>query len=337
MGKIMKIMPRLLLAMSFSFAFGAIAQGKTLKIATLAPAGTTWMKLMTEGADSIKEKTGGRVKLKFYPGGVMGNDLSVHRKIKVGQLHGGAFTPGGLSHINTSIQALSLPMVFDSYDEADYVRAKMQPVLQREMEASGFVILGISEGGFARILSKHAMQNLQAIRDSKVWIPNGDKLAQLTFNALGISPVSLPISDVFTGLQTGLIETVAVNPTGAIAFQWHNSTAFMTETPITFLIGVLAVEEKAFSQLTADDQQVVRAEMQAVFSRMDKLNRNDDEAALAALQQQGIALVAPQSGEIEKWKSLSNAAIESMVGSGAISADIVSQVKKHLSDFRKSQ
>ena len=187
MGKIMNLMPRLLLAMSFSLAFGSVVQAKTLKIATLAPAGTTWMKLMKEGAKTIKEKTDGRVKLKFYPGGVMGNDLSVHRKIKVGQLHGGAFTPGGLSHINTSIQALSLPMVFDSYDEVDYVRSKMQPVLQREMEASGFVILGISEGGFARILSKRAMQDLQAIRDSKVWIPDGDKLAQLTFNALGIS------------------------------------------------------------------------------------------------------------------------------------------------------
>jgi TRAP-type C4-dicarboxylate transport system substrate-binding protein len=98
------------------------------------------MKEMKAGAEQIKQRTEGRVKLKFYPGGVMGNDKSVHRKIKIGQLQGGAFTPGGLAQVNPSIQALGLPMMFDTYAEVDYVRAKMDPIMRQEMEASGFVI-----------------------------------------------------------------------------------------------------------------------------------------------------------------------------------------------------
>ncbi len=162
---------KLTCAVLFSMLFSAGVAAKTLKFATLAPAGTTWMKEIKVGADKIKQRTEGRVKLKFYPGGVMGNDQSVHRKIRIGQLHGGVFNLAGLAQSNSSIQVMGLPMLFRSLDEVDYVRERMDPVLKQEMESSGFVLLGISEGGFARILSKQPMQNLEALRASKVWVP----------------------------------------------------------------------------------------------------------------------------------------------------------------------
>ncbi len=317
--------------------FSAGADAKRLKIATLAPAGTTWMKEMKTGASLIAERTGGRVKLKFYPGGVMGNDQSVHRKIKIGQLHGGAFTSGGLAQVDSGIQSLGLPMMFKSFDEVDYVRAKMDPVIKQQMEAKGFVLLGISEGGFVRILSKKPMQNLESIRNSKVWVPAGDRIGQIAMSALGITPISLPISDVFTGLQTGLIDTVTVNPTAAIAFQWHTSTSFMTEVPISYLIGVMAIQKKAFDKLSPDDQQIVREEIGKVFKRLDTINRSDNQAAKAALQNQGITFVTPDPGEIERWKSISDQSIEEMVEIGVISSEIVDQVKGHLQSFHNNQ
>ena len=327
-------------SLSLFFVLNFVNSGvdaKTLKIATLAPAGTAWMKELKAGAKMIKKRTSGRVKLKFYPGGVMGNDQSVHRKIKIGQLHGGAFTPGGLAQVDSSIQALGLPMMFSSLDEIDYVRERMDPVMKQELETQNFVLLGISEGGFARILSKQPMQDLESIRGSKVWVPEGDRIGQTVFRALGITPISLPISDVFTGLQTGLIETVAVNPTSAIAFQWHTSTSYMTELPITYLIGVLAVHKKAFNKLSAEDHAVVREEMGAVFKRMDKLNRSDNQAAKAALKQQGITFVNPKPGEAARWKQLSDQSIEEMVEQGVIRGDIVAQLRNHLQSFRDNQ
>ena len=126
----MKISTTLLRLTLLLFVFSPAAAAKTLKIATLAPAGTSWMKQMKEGARIIKQRTEGRVKIKFYPGGVMGNDKSVHRKIKIGQLHGGAFTPGGLAQIDTSIQSLGLPLMFNTLAEVDYVRKRMDSVLK---------------------------------------------------------------------------------------------------------------------------------------------------------------------------------------------------------------
>jgi TRAP-type C4-dicarboxylate transport system substrate-binding protein len=317
-----------------SLMFISPANAKTLKLATLAPAGTTWMKEMKAGADRVAQRSAGRVKLKFYPGGVMGNDQSVHRKIKIGQLHGGAFTQAGLSQVSDSVQVLGLPMLFRSLDEVNYVRERMDSVLKQDLEASGFVALGISEGGFARILSKQPMQDLETLRASKVWVPEGDKVGLTVFKSLGITPISLPISDVFTGLQTGLIETVPVNPTSAIAFQWHSSTAYMTDVPITFLIGILALEKSVFDKLGAEDQAILREEMGAVFRRLDELNRADNEAAMSALQQHGIDFVLPNPGEIERWREISDRSIDKMVESGVISSTAVEQVRTYLREFR---
>ena len=242
-----------------------------------------------------------------------------------------------MAQVDSSVQSLGLPMMFKSFDEVDYVRAKLDPVIKQQMEAKGFVLLGISEGGFVRILSKKPMQSLESIRNSKVWVPAGDQIGQIAMSALGITPISLPISDVFTGLQTGLIETVTVNPTAAIAFQWHTSTSFMTEVPISYLIGVMAIQKKAFDKLSPDDQQIVREEIGKVFKRLDTINRSDNQAAKAALQNQGITFVTPDPGEIERWKSISDQSIEEMVETGVISSEIVDQVRGHLQSFHNSQ
>jgi TRAP-type C4-dicarboxylate transport system substrate-binding protein len=321
----------------FTLLFSSAVAAKTLKFATLAPAGTTWMNEITAGAERVKQRTSGRVKLKFYPGGVMGNDQSVLRKIKIGQLHGGAFPQSGLAQINGNAQAMGLPMMFRNLEEVDYVRERLDPVIKREMESSGFVLLGISGGGFARILSKQPMQNLEALRGSKIWIPEGDQVGLTAFRSLGITPILLPISDVFTGLQTGLIETVPANPTSAIAFQWHSNTAYMTDLPITFLTGNLALTKSEFDKLEAEDQAILLEEMGAVFKRLDELNRIDNEAAIKALQQQGITIVSPSPGEAERWREIARQAVDEMVSSGVISASIVEQVRSDLQTFRAQQ
>jgi TRAP-type C4-dicarboxylate transport system substrate-binding protein len=181
------------------------------------------------------------------------------------------------------------------------------------------------------------MQDLEALQNSKVWVPEGDQVGLTVFKGLGITPISLPISDVFTGLQTGLIETVPVNPTSAIAFQWHTSTAYMTDIPITFLIGLLALKKSEFDKLTDADQAVLLEEMGAVFARLDELNRVDNEAAKAALQQQGISFVMPDPGEAERWREIARKSVDDMVEEGVISQTIVEQVREHLQTFRNQQ
>ncbi|MDJ0833634.1 MAG: TRAP transporter substrate-binding protein DctP [Gammaproteobacteria bacterium] len=310
------------------------AQALTLKIATLAPAGTSWMKEMKKGAKEIKTRTNGRVKIKFYPGGVMGNDQSVHRKIRINQLQGGAFSSSGMTQVDSSIQVLSLPLVFDSFAEVDHVRAQIDDEIKQHMADNGFIILGLTEGGFARFFSTKPINNLEQLRATKVWIPEGDELVQITYDALGINPIALPISDVFTGLQTGLIDTIAATSTGAIAFQWHSKVNYVVDLPVMYIIGVLAVSKKAFDKIKAEDQLILKQEMNKVFTRLDEINRKDNIDATNALQNQNLNLVRVSDQDRQTLKQLTETAIRNMIDEDKIDRDIVESMQNHLQAFR---
>ena len=125
--------------------FQGSALAFTFKIATLSPDGSFWMQKMREGAKQVAEQTDNRVKFKFYPGGVMGDDKGVLRKMRFGQLHGAALTSGGLSSIFPDIQLYSLLLKFNNLDEIDYVRTKMDQQLMQGLEDNGIVTLGFAE------------------------------------------------------------------------------------------------------------------------------------------------------------------------------------------------
>lgn len=310
------------------------AIARTIKIATLAPDGTNWMKQMRQGAAIIAERTQGRVKFKFYPGGVMGGDASVHRKIRIGQLHGGAFTSGGLSDIYPDIQIYSLPMVFNSFAEVDYVRSKMDASLKQGMREKGFELLGISEGGFAKLLSTEALSSLSQIRKKKVWAPEGDTLVLESFKTLGVSPISLPISDVYTGLQTGLIDTISANATAAIAFQWHSKVAYVTDVPLIYIVGSLVVDSKTFKKISQPDQAVVKEEMARVFKHLDKINRADNKHAAEALQTQGLAFIPLEKYELVLWQTMAKKAIKNLLVKGTVSEAKLNILNDHLAEYR---
>jgi len=222
--------------LSALLVLGASAEAMTLKIATVMPDGSNWLVEMRQAGETIAERTAGRVKLKFYPGGVMGNDKTVLRKVRAGQLHGGAFTSGALAAVYPDMEIYSLPMLFRDYDEAEHVRARMDDTLKAGLRKKGFVALSIADGGFAYVLSDIPFRSVEDMRGAKTWLPEGDIMSGLTLDIAGVSPVPLPIVDVYTALQTGLVDTVAAPPMGAIAFQWHTKVNYMTDVPLMYLV-----------------------------------------------------------------------------------------------------
>ncbi|HEX6928403.1 MAG TPA: TRAP transporter substrate-binding protein DctP, partial [Gammaproteobacteria bacterium] len=228
------------IAVSLMLALPAEAAQTTFKIATLAPDGSSWMNEMRAAAETIEARTDGRVTFRFYPGGVMGNDRSVLRKMRIGQLQGAAFTGGGLAGVYPDIQVFGLPFLFRNLEEVDYLRKKLDPVLQKGLEDAGFVNFGFAEGGFAKIMSTVPIRTTEDLKNEKAWVPDSDIISYRVMSALGVSPVKMPITDVLTGLQTGLISVVGSSPLGAIAFQWHTRVKYMTDEPLIYLIGVFA-------------------------------------------------------------------------------------------------
>ena len=323
-------------ALAFMCISAGASAATTIKIATVAPDGTAWMREMRAGADAVKAKTDDRVEIKYYPGGVMGDEPAVLRKIKIGQLQGGAFTGGELSQIDKDAQIYSLPFLFKSQDEVDKVRADIDPLLKKSFEQAGFEALGISGGGFAYLMSVKDIKNKDDLKAAKVWVPQGDRIAEAGFKAGGVTPIPLPLADVYTSLQTGLIDTAANTPAGAIAFQWHTKIKHMVDLPLTYVVGILVVDKKVFDGLSADDQKTVRGEIDAAFQRLEKINRDDNAQARDALQKQGIAIFKPNADEAASWQTVGAAARKQLMADGEISPEMAAALDKSLAAARGS-
>lgn len=304
------------------------------KIATVLPENTSWMRDMRAAAADVRERTDGRVTFKFYSGGVQGSPDTVLRKIKIGQLHGGAFTPTDLQRVYADLNIYGLPFLFESEDEVNYVRERVDPKLIRGLEEAGFVAFGFASGGFARVMSNVPVRSHDDLRRRKVWVPEGDIISYEAMQALGLSPVTLPLTDVLTGLQTGLIDIVTMSPAGALVLQWHTKVDYLTRMPIVYSMGLLAIQSRAFGRLDEADQAIVREVMGELYAKWDRENSQDADEALQALIKSGIEPVEPAAGAHRRLQSLMYENNRAMAQDGLFSLDLLEEVLGHIRDYR---
>jgi len=315
----------------------AIAAPLQIKIATLAPENSIWMKEMRNGAKEIEERTAGRVTLKFYGGGVMGNDKKVLRKMRIGQLHGGSFTPSGLAERCRDLNLYGMPLVFDSLDEVNYVRARFDARLMKSLEDAGLVGFGLAGGGFAMIMSNTPVANRDDLQGRKVWVPEGDALTLSAMQALDLSPVILPITDVLTGLQTGLIEVIGTPPVAAVALQWYTKLSYLTDFPVTYTYAVLVIEKEVLDRADPADQAVVREVMDRIYASFDAGSVAENEGATKALLANGIKVVQPDPGAVQQWRGRVLATNLSNAEAGMISLSLYKDMLATLEEYRVAQ
>jgi TRAP-type C4-dicarboxylate transport system substrate-binding protein len=327
----------MLRALSFLFmvCVSVSAQAQTFKIATVFPDGTSWMNTVRDGAREIAQRTDGRVEFRFYPGGVMGNDTTVLRKIRIGQLHGGALTGGGVAEIHSDAQIYNIPFAFNSYAEVDYVRQHMDSQILEGLKQKGFISFGLSGGGFAYLMSTNPLVSIDDLKNQKVWSPQGDLISRAAFESIGVSPIPLPLTDVLTGLQTGLINTVSSSAIGAIALQWHTRVAYLTDIPLAYLYATLVVKRKTFEKLSMADQKIVHEVMGKTFNKIGEKNRRDNNAAREALKNQGIRFVLPEARDRQEWNNKVSQAMTELTRQGHFSEAMLQTLRSHLHDYRQ--
>ena len=306
----------------------------TLKIATIAPDGTSWMKAMRKAGKQIEAETEGRVKIKYYPGGVQGSDQSVLRKMRIGQLQGGAVSSGAFDHIANAVQLYSMPFTFNSLDELRSVRKEFDPYIATALEEKGYILLGLSEGGFAYLMSNKAITSSKDIQDRKVWVLENDVVSRTTFEKGGVEPIGLPISDVYTSLQTGLIDTLGVNLSTSIALQWYTKFNYVTDYPLVFVVGMLVVDQRAFNKMSPEDQIIVRNTMKSAFDQLSEINAKDEVGARDALIQNAVEFVELTDEDKLEWRKLAKEAVDELADKDAYPIELYKQLVQTLESSR---
>jgi TRAP-type C4-dicarboxylate transport system substrate-binding protein len=262
----------------------------------------------------VRRETGNAVGFKIYPGGVQGDEQVVLRKVRSGQLHGGAFTGAGLGVIAPAERVLELPFLFHNYDEIDRVHAKVDGDLSKTFTQAGFTVLGWAEVGFVYLFSKQPIANQAQLQSAKMWLWEGDPLAAAFFRSAGIVPVPLSITDVMTSLQTRLVDGVYASPLGCVALQWFTRVRYFTDLPVTFASSALVVSNDAFDKIPAEQRQKVRDICSRRFHDLVLRTRKENEDALLEIEKSGVKPVKVEAADSARFVEIGRKVWKEQVG-----------------------
>jgi TRAP-type C4-dicarboxylate transport system substrate-binding protein len=304
---------------------------QTLKIATLAPKGSSWMKSFEDAKRQIEKKTDGQVTLKLYPGGVMGDESAMVRKMRTGQLDGGAVTSVGLGEIDKKMLVLQLPLTFRNHKELDYVRDKMSGTFETMLSDKGFKLLTWGDVGFNYLFTQKPVQTPKDIHKTTPWVWNTDPITKAVMEVMNVNAVPLGVPDVLTSLQTGVIDAFLNSPYGAVALQWYTKADYVTNMRLAVVIGGVVVTEKAMNKLSAEHQKIVMDTFRAEGKDLLAQIRKDNQQAMKTIEKAGVKAVQPK--DFDEWKKIADKTREELTGK-LFPKELVDEMMKHLKAAR---
>lgn len=298
-----------LVALAFSRA--PLAQSSAIKLATVVPDGSIWDKSLKQMGTDWKAATGDRVSLTVFSGGSQGDEPTVLRKMRLNALQGASLTVVGLASIDWSFNVFNIPFFFQSYDELNDVIEKLTPLLRQRVESKGFVLVHWGHGGWLQVFSKQPVQSVADLKRAKLFTSAGDDTMTQWYKANGFQPRAMAMTDVLTGLTTGMIDALPTTPIASMSFQWYKQTPYMLDLGISPIVGATVLSRKAWDGITAAD----RAKMSEISLKVEKQLQADvpkqDGLATLLMQNQGLKIT---KGTGPEWQQLADNLAQTMRG-----------------------
>ncbi len=304
--------------------------------ATVAPKGSPWMKILDEMDKELRQRTDGQVGFRFYAGGIQGEEKAVVEKIRGGQLNAAGLTGIGLGALYPDLRVLELPMLFRNYREYDHVRDALWKKVLKDLYKRGYLLLGLSEAGFAYMYSTKKINSLGELRSSKIWLREGDPLVEQSFKHLKMNSVPQSLANVLTSLSTGNLETVYVSPAALRALQWSGKVKYQLKLPIFNILAGLVYQRDAFKKLPKPYQKVVRLVCFKHNKRVIEQTRKDNLSSMAALAAKGIESLDPTSDDLASFRKECEGLGRALAGK-VYSEEIYQEVLVLLSKFRAGE
>jgi TRAP-type C4-dicarboxylate transport system substrate-binding protein len=331
----MKIRRRIL-ATAFSLVFApAAVWGQSLRISfgTLAPDGSPWHLAFQRIDQEWRKISSGSVTLRIFPGGVLGDEGEMLRKVKIGQIQAVALSGAGLAFAEPEVMALQIPMMYESYAELDYVRAYIEPRLEALLAEHGFIVVQWGDVGWVHFFSKTPARTPDDFRRLKLWITPGDPEAEKIYKDLRFNPVPVATTEMLTQLKTGYIDAFDVPPAFALADQSFALAPYMMDLKWAPLVGATLVSRKTWEKIP---QHLRPALLQAARDAGDRLRaeaRKFGDDAIAEMRKRSLKVMELSGEERAAWTRLMEGAYPSFRGK-LVSAQMFDEVKRLRDEFR---
>ena len=304
-----------------------------LKMGTTAPEGSSWHQIFKEMGEKWRQAPGGGVVLRIYPGGVLGDEPDLVRKMRVGQIQAAALTAEGLSDIDKSVAALQIPMMVRSYDELDYVRERLRPALEKRLEEKGFVVLNWGDAGWVMFFAKEPFTKPDELKKMKLFAWAGDNDAIEIWKAAGFQPVPLPSTEILTGLQTGLINAFDTTPLVALASQWFALAPHMLDLKWAPLVGATVVTRKAWEKVPREARPVLLKSAEEAGERLKRDIRQANDKAIEAMRTRGLKVMTVTPDAAAAWQRVAEGAYSKIRGT-IVPAPVFDEVKRLRDEYR---
>lgn len=275
-----------------------------IKMATLAPEGTEWYGMLVDMGQQWKDATNGQVILRIYPNGVVGDERDMIRKMRIGQIQAAAITTEGLSELNPDVNVFITPLLFDDYDDVDYIRSKIGGELEAGILKNGFKLLYWADVGWAYWFATKPIRTPDDLRTMKIFTWAGDFKTAHLWTKGGFNSVPLASIDVLSGLQTGLINAMGTNPLVALSMQWFGIANHMTDIKWGLLTAGLVIDNRTWNKISPENQRAMMEVADRVGKEQQQFNRFKDLEAIEAMKKNGLIVHALTEEEKAAWKRL---------------------------------
>lgn len=263
----------------------------TLRVASLAPAGSSWMKILHAWNKTLQEKTDGRLKMRFYPGGSQGDERDFVRKMRVGQLDAAVMTMTGMSMVVRAMIVLVLPGFLDTYEKLDRVREKMAPQFEAMFEKEGFKLVGWGDAGLNRLFSAKPFRSPSDLKSLRPWVWKDELVFVELYDVIGANAIRLGVPEVYPALQTRMIDMVSSSALTAVALQWYTRVKYMTGWNSAIIAGGTMMRKDKFDELPPDLKEAFESTAARAHEIINRTIRKDDEEAYRIVVKKGIQVV----------------------------------------------
>jgi TRAP-type C4-dicarboxylate transport system substrate-binding protein len=314
----------------------ARAAANHIKLATLQPRGTSVHKILQEMGDQWLRAPGGGVQLTIYPDGIMGSEGKMVSRMRLGQLQAALVTVAGLMEIEPDAAALQImPMMFRNLEEVEYVRARLEPRLEQQMAARGFVVLFWADAGWVRFFARRAALVPNDYRKLKMFVQDGaagTRHVDIMKHA-GFEPVPLQWSDLLTSLQTGMVDAVPVVPFYALGGQFYRVAGHMIEVNWVPLVGALVVRQTAWDAIAPETRDALQAAAKAAGPKVQTRSRRESDEAVATMKKRGLEVHPLTPAQEQEWRDVAEGLYPRIRG-GMVPAEVFDEVRRWLAECR---
>ncbi len=310
------------------------AEGTSIRLATIAPKGTSFHKSLLRMGEAWREASGGKAKLVIYTDGTMGGEADMVRRMRVGQIQAAMLTVSGLMLIEDSVSGLqNMPLMFRSLEELDFVRERLRASLEKKLLDKGFVVLFWADAGWVQFFSKRPAWQPEECRKMKTFVWAGHQRSIDLMKSLGIDVVPLEFTDTLTGLQTGLIEAVSSIPTYALAGQYYGQTKHMLRLNWVPLVGATVVTRKAWEAVPEASRAAMLKDAAVAGAEIRKRGREENEESIVAMQKRGLEVHDLKPEELEAWRKYAES-VHPRIRGEVVPADMFDEVQRLLKEYR---